>query len=319
MRRRSSSAALAVGVLFGLAAGGAALLLAPRAVRADAPGDPVVVRIGSEPSAATVGAAELTARLGAMPAFQRLTLGATPPDVTRRFLQDVVVPEKLVEIAARGARLDAQPAVAFAEDRVLSGATVRALRKRVGMPASVTDDDVHAYFEANRARYEAPERYQIWRILCRTRDEAQTVLSAAKADPSPKTFTDLARDHSQDKATNLRGGDVGFVTEDGASNEPGVRVDPAIVKAARGVPDGALVPQPVSEGDYFSVVWRRGTLAARKRTAADAAPQIRDAIAKARVKDETDRLVAQLRAAHVRDEHPELLDQLEPGNAPPAQ
>jgi peptidyl-prolyl cis-trans isomerase C len=319
MSLRSSSAALAVGVFLGLAAGGAALVLAPRAVRADASGDPVVARIGNEPSAATVGAAELTARLGAMPAFQRLTLGATPPDVTRRFLQDVVVPEKLVEIAARGARLDAQPAVAFAEDRVLSGATVRALRKRVGVPASVTDDDVHAYFEANRGRYEAPERYQIWRILCRTRDEAQTVLGAAKADPSPKTFTDLARDHSQDKATNLRGGDVGFVTEDGASNEPGVRVDPAIVKAARGVPDGALVPQPVAEGDYFSVVWRRGTIAARKRTAADAAQQIRDAIAKARVKVETDRLVARLRAARVRDEHPELLDQLEPGNAPPAQ
>jgi peptidyl-prolyl cis-trans isomerase C len=230
----------------------------------------------------------------------------------------VVVPEKLVEIAARDTRIDSRPGVALAEDRVLSGATVRALRKRVGVPSAVSDDEVRAYFDANRARFEAPERYQIWRILCATRDEAQTVLAAAKADPSPKTFTDLARDHSQDKATNLRGGDVGFVTEDGASNEPGVRVDPAIVKAARSVADGALVPQPVSEGDYFAVVWRRGTIAARKRTVTDAAAQIRDTIARARVKDETDKLVAQLRAAHVRDEHAELLDQLEPASAPPA-
>jgi peptidyl-prolyl cis-trans isomerase C len=279
--------------------------------------DPVVARVGSDVSVATVGAASLTARLAALPVFQRLTFGATALEVTRRFLDDVVVPEKLVEIAARDTRIDSRPGVALAEDRVLSGATVRALRKRVGVPSAVSDDEVRAYFDANRARFEAPERYQIWRILCATRDEAQTVLAAAKADPSPKTFTDLARDHSQDKATNLRGGDVGFVTEDGASNEPGVRVDPAIVKAARSVADGALVPQPVSEGDYFAVVWRRGTIAARKRTVTDAAAQIRDTIARARVKDETDKLVAQLRAARVHDENAAPLDQLESAAAPP--
>jgi peptidyl-prolyl cis-trans isomerase C len=295
--RRSSSAALAIGLALGL----------PAAV----PNDGAVAHVGSDASAVAVSAATLGARLAAMPAFQRLTFGSTSLDVARHFLDDVVVPEKLVELAARDARLDAQPGVAFAEDRVLSGATVRALRQRVGDPSSVSDDDVRAYFDANRARYESPERYQIGRILCRTRDEAQTVLAAARADSSPKSFADLAREHSLDKGTNLRGGDVGFVTEDGASNEPGLRVDPAIVKAARTVPDGALVPQPVAEGDAFAVVWRRGTLLARKRSATDAAPQIRDAIAKARVKDETDKLVARLRAARVHDENAALLDQLE--------
>ena len=71
------------------------------------------------------------------------------------------------------------------------------------------------------------------------------------------------------------------------------------------------MPQPVAEGDAFAVVWRRGTLPARKRSANDAAIQIRDAIAKARVKEETDKLVAQLRAARVHDENAALLDQLE--------
>ena len=101
------------------------------------------------------------------------------------------------------------------------------------------------------------------------------------------------------------------MTEDGASNEPGVRVDPAVVQAARTVADGALVPQPVAEGDFFAVVWRRGTMPARKPSADDVAPQVHDAVIKARLKDETDKLLATLRAARVHDENDALLDTLD--------
>ena len=52
--------------------------------------------------------------------------------------------------------------------------------------------DVQAYYERNRARYDAPERYRLWRILCKTREEAQEVLGAALADSTPKTFAQLA-------------------------------------------------------------------------------------------------------------------------------
>jgi peptidyl-prolyl cis-trans isomerase C len=273
----------------------------------------VVARLGT---AAVVTSASLEARIAAMPAFQRVTFGGSAAAIARRFLEDIVVPEQLVEVAARDARLEDAPSVRLEVDRVLSGATVRAIRARVGVPASVSPDDVRAYFEAHRARYDAPARYRVSRILCKTRDEAATVLAAAKADTSPKTFADLARDHSQDKATNLRGGDLGFVTEDGTSNEPGLKVDPAVVSAARAVADGELAPQPVAEGAFFAVVWRRGTVAARKHTVDDVAPQVRDAVAKERVKDETDKLVSTLRAAHVHDENDALLDTLELPEAP---
>ena len=52
---------------------------------------------------------------------------------------------------------------------------------------------------------------------------------------------------------------------------------------------------------------RRGTIAATKRTLSEVTAQIRDAIWKARVKDETDKLIATLRAAKVRDLDASLL------------
>jgi peptidyl-prolyl cis-trans isomerase C len=303
--RRGSSIALVL-----------ASFLAFRPTNAQPAVEGVVARVGT---ADAVTSASLAARIAAMPPFQRAAFGRTGPEVARRYLEDVVVPERLVEAAARSDRLAEKPAVALAVDRVLSGATVRAVRARVGSPSTVAADEVRAYYEANRARYDAPERYKVARVLCRTRDEALAVIAAARADSTPKAIAALAREHSQDKGTNLRGGDLGFVTEDGTSDEPGLKVDPAVVRAARSVADGELVPQPVAEGDLFAVVWRRGTIAARKHTADDVAPEIRDAVAKARVKEETDRLLAALHASRVRDENASLLDGLElPGLAPPA-
>jgi peptidyl-prolyl cis-trans isomerase C len=127
------------------------------------------------------------------------------------------------------------------------------------------------------------------------------VLDAAKKEATPKEFGELAREHSLDKGSNLRAGNLGFIDPDGTSNEPGLRVDVAIVHAAQGVRDGQLVPAPVPEGESYSVVWRKGTLAATKRPVEQVAAQIRDTLWKTRVKDEADKLIAALRAARVHD------------------
>jgi peptidyl-prolyl cis-trans isomerase C len=138
------------------------------------------------------------------------------------------------------------------------------------------------------------------------------VLDAAKKDPTPKGFGELAREHSIDKASNLRAGNLGFIAPDGTSNDPGLRVEVAIVHAAQGVRDGQLVPAPVPEGENYSVVWRKGTLAATRRTVDQVAAQIRDTVWKARVKDEADKLTAALRAAKLRDLDDSLLATLGP-------
>jgi peptidyl-prolyl cis-trans isomerase C len=231
----------------------------------------------------TITVGELEGRIAAMPPFQRATLGDTPDAVRRKYLSEVLVPEVLLSIAAAEAKLDQQLPSSYGVERALSQATIRSLRDRIGSAAAIPIEDVQKYYDDNRSRYDTPERYQLWRILCKTREEAAEVIAAAKKSPTPKEFGDLAREKSIDKATFLRAGNLGFVSADGASNEPGLRVDPSIVRAAQAVRDGDIVPSPVPEGDAFAVVWRRGTIPANKRTVDDAAAQIRDTLWRTRV------------------------------------
>lgn len=249
----------------------------------------------------TITVGELEDRLAALPPFQRATLGATPDAVAHEFLLSVLVPESLFALGASAEKLDEQLPTAFETERARSRATIRAIRQRLGPESAIPMTDVQAYYDANRDRYDTPERLQVWRILCKTPEEAQSVLDAAKKDPTPKTFGDLARDHSIDKGSNLRAGNIGFVNPDGTSSEPGLKVDPAVVHALQGVKDGQLVPTPVKEADGWDVAWRRGSIPANKRSVDDVAAQIRDTLWKQRVKDETDKLIASLRAAHLRD------------------
>jgi peptidyl-prolyl cis-trans isomerase C len=267
----------------------------------------VVARVG--PRAITVG--DLEDRVADMPPFQRPSFGATRDVIRRRFLTEVILRDVLLSLGAESQRVGDRPPAAYQIERARSGATIRAIRARVGPASAIPWEDVKAYYDENRDRYNAPERYQLWRILCKTRDEAQAVLDAAKRDSTPLVFGALAREHSLDKATNLRAGNLGFVQADGSSNEPGLRIAPSVVGAAQSVRDGELVPAPVAEGEYFAVVWRRGTIAAANRSVSDVAAQIRDTLWKRRVKEQTDELVASLRAAKLRDLNPRLLDSIE--------
>jgi peptidyl-prolyl cis-trans isomerase C len=274
--------------------------------------------------ARTITVGELEDRLAALPPFQRATFGADAATARRAFLDQVVLPETLESLGADGEKLGERQPTSYALERVRSQSVLRAIRARLGPESAIAMEDVQKYYDDNRARYDTPERLQIWRILCKTKEEAQTVLEAAKKEPTPKEFGELAREHSIDKASNLRAGNLGFIGPDGASNEPGLRVDVSIVHAAQGVRDGQLAPAPVPEGENYSVVWRKGTLAATRRPVDQVAAQIRDTLWKTRVKDESDKLIATLRAAKVHDLDEALLATLGPtpsgdaGGAAPA-
>jgi peptidyl-prolyl cis-trans isomerase C len=303
MRPRGLLAVAALASLF------AVLFTTQSSPRADMPPEEaarrakIVAHVG--PRTVTVG--ELEDRLAMVPRFQLATFGNSPDAIRRKFLNDIVVQDLLLSAGAQGKKLDKELPTSHQIQRALSSATLRAVRVQVGAASAIAMDDVKRFYDENKNRYDAPERFGIWRILCKTREEAVDVIAAAKKDPTPKNYEALARDHSLDKATYLRGGNLGFIAPDGTSNEAGLKVDPAIPKAAAAVKDGELVAQPVAEGEYFAVVWRRGTIAAAKRTVDDAAGQIRDTLWKQRVEAAQKKLEDELRARDVRDINPDLL------------
>ena len=265
----------------------------------------VAVTVGSR----TVTVGDLEDRLAEIPPFQAATFGASRDEIVKAFVDQVVVRDLLLAAGAEQRKLDETLPTKHQLDRARSTATLRASRARgeLKSPSNISMDDVKRYYQDNRARFDSPERVNLWRILCKTQDEAEKVLAEAKRDLTIPKYNDLARDHSIDKATFFRGGNLGFLAPDGASNEAAVKVDPALVKAAAAVKDGELVPRPVPEGSGYAVIWRRTTVPATVRTLEEATPQIRTTLYRERTEAAEKKLMDELRAKHVRDVNADLL------------
>jgi peptidyl-prolyl cis-trans isomerase C len=305
MREPRPSIAPARAGRLGLAGGLALLFALAGPAHADDRIAAVVARVGAR--VVTVG--EVEDRLAQLSPLARASYGDTPEAIRKKFVDEVVVPEVLLELGADQRKISSRPEVGYDLDRTRADATLRAVRAKVGPATSIPEADARKYYEENKARYDAPERVNVWRILCKTREEADTVLASAKKDSAVASWNALARDHSIEKASALRGGNMGFVGPDGTSNEAGVKVDPAVIKAATAVKDGEIVSTPIEEvGAGWSVVWRRGTVGASKRPFEDVAAQIRDTLFKQRVETEMKKLTAELRAKNVTGFAPEVLE-----------
>ena len=267
----------------------------------------VVLTVGTRK--VTVG--ELEDHLAGIPTYQLATFGASREAVARAYVEQILARDLVLAAGAEQRGLDKELPTSQLLTRALSSATLRKTRSVYASAAAIPMDDVRRYYDENRSRFDSPERINLWRILCKTREEASTVLETARREPSIAKYNDLARDHSIDKATNMRGGNLGFVGPDGVSNEAGVKVDPAIVKAAQTVKDGELVPQPIPEGSWFAVVWRRGTVPANKRSVEDSAAQIRSALYRERTETNEKQLIDDLRAKNVKEVNAGLLGIIE--------
>lgn len=74
---------------------------------------------------------------------------------------------------------------------------------------SVTDEEVHQFFDANKDKLGAPEAVHLSHILLADQKQADDFLMAIKAGAD---FAKLAVQTSLDSATKERGGDAGFVS-----------------------------------------------------------------------------------------------------------
>jgi peptidyl-prolyl cis-trans isomerase C len=225
----------------------------------------------------------------------------------------VIVPELVAALGAKERGLAKGPRYAAREREILRQSLDTALKAEALAEKPVTMAEIQAYFAENKARFEQPARIRLWRILLADEAAAKSVLAEAKAAGSPAKWGELSREKSVDKATNLRQGDLGFVHADGDTDAPRVRVDPALFKAAEAVKDGEFVPEPVKEGPRFAVVWRRGSLPAKTRTVEQEKESIKNLLERRRADEARTALTAKLRAEFVKDEHPELLEQIPEG------
>ncbi|HKQ71017.1 MAG TPA: peptidylprolyl isomerase [Polyangiaceae bacterium] len=263
----------------------------------------VVAKAGS--GTITVGALEQ--RMRSVPDFQLATFGASKSDIRRQFLERVAIADALYAEGARAKNLEQAPAVRKRIDDALRAARLDDLRSEI----AITPEETAAFYAQNRARFDSPERVAVFRILLPSREEAVKLLAEVKQGGALARWNDLARERSVDKATSMRGGNLGLLAADGSSTEASVRADPALFAAANRVKDGELVGEPVAEGNAFAVVWRRGSVPAVHRTVEQEAMAIRQILLRNKIEERTKALLAQLRAAHHVEVEPQLIDVLE--------
>lgn len=263
-----------------------------------------VAQVGSE----AVSAESLTRRLAKIPDFQRVALGSTSELLKRKVLESELIPDLLYAQEAARLKLDALPTAKQRTRELLREALERQLRQETAAHSPVTADEIKAYFEANRSRFETPRRLHIWRILTDDEALAKKMIAESKGVDGILHWSQFARENSLDKATHLRNGDLGFVHPDGNTDTPTLRVDPALFAAADKLSDGELSPEPMKEAAHFAVLWRRGSSKGVTRTVAQEENSIRQVLERKRVEQARDQLLGALRTKYLTVHNEALLE-----------
>jgi peptidyl-prolyl cis-trans isomerase C len=295
------------GALIGLAVAAALLLVSEP--RQAAPGDVVVVSVGS----VSLTVAEVERRLANVPSFQLPSYGDNTDAIRRNFVERVLVPELLYAEEARRQKLEQEPAMVDRIRELLRQSMEVELRDSVARDDPVTPAEVAKYFSDHRDRFETPRRIRVWRILVADEAQAKKLIELARGPEGPTRWTEAARQSSLDKATALRSGDLGFVRADGTTDIPRVRVEQQLFAAADKVKDGDVVPEPVREGERWAAVWRRGSLPEVKRSIEQEERSITAILSRTKLEERRTALVDQLRKQQVRNVNDSWLESLEIG------
>ncbi len=257
-----------------------------------------------------VSVAEAQRVLDRVPIERLRQLAPAPGGVKGAFVEEFLA--KQLRREQHAARLGQQPDAAHTARAARDAALQQALERQLAKLAVVKDEMVAAFYEEHMRRYRRPPAIRIWRLLLPDESAARDAIARVKdrAD-GVSVWSQLTRESSLDKATNMRDGDLGFVHADGHTDVPQVRVDASLVAAAAQVADGELVPNPVPEGDYFAVVWRRGTRPERIRSLEQEQDAIRQVLARDHARAAQQKLLNELREAHLSAFSPELVESID--------
>ena len=284
-----------------------ALLVCASATSLAADDGKVALSVGS----ATMTTGAIERRLAALPSYQLSRYGSTPDAVRKAFTEQVLVPEMLFGEEALRRKLEQTPALQTRVKDLLKEALDRNLKEEALQKEPVTKEELQKYFDDNKSRFETPKRIRIWRVQVADEATAKKLILDSRGADGVQKWREFARENSLDKATAQRNGDLGFVRPDGSTDVPRVQVDPVVFNSADKVTDGSLVAEPLKEGDRWSVIWRRGSIAAMKRTLEDEEKSIRSLLERRRAEKARKDLLARLQKENVKESHPDLLSHID--------
>jgi peptidyl-prolyl cis-trans isomerase C len=264
----------------------------------------------------SVTLAELQRRWLQLPAFQRKSLGKTELERTQAFVEQWIVPEMLLAQASAARNSLSNEQKQAIENSVLRQALAQQVRQQSEATSPVTSSDIKDYHETHRQDFDRPERIRVYRILLGTEAEALAVIQSLRGVPDYETWKNLAREKSLDRATNMRGGELGFIAANGKSEISELQVEPILFSAAAHLKDGEIGKAPIREGGKFAVIWRRGHLGAFRASPGLVASAIRAHLRESRAAEAFNKLLTELKAKFVKDLNPSRLDGVQFGEIP---
>ncbi|MCA9580471.1 MAG: peptidyl-prolyl cis-trans isomerase, partial [Myxococcales bacterium] len=259
-----------------------------------------------------------------------------PPALRARFRDPAVLQDHVQEMlrfqllaeAARERGHAKAPEVVRSFKQHAVQAMVRKLFDEKITPASIPEEDVRAYYESHQGEFHRNGLMRASHILLPTKAQAQELRQEILSADTGK-FRTLARKHSLDRETKLRGGDLHYFDPKGipmvlmsryADDLTKVpardRVDQSLVDAAFALKKVGDVSPPVKVGEHWSLVRLTGTRPAEHRELKEAEEGIRLKLWREKRKSSLEEFVADLEKKVKPETHPELLSSIQ--FAPPA-
>ena len=238
-----------------------------------------------------------------------------------RELADSLVRLELLAREAERREFDDNPIVARSVKQNIVQQLIKRRFDDVITRETITQEEIQAFYDANQDQFSRRGMVRASHILLDTREEAMALMDEVRAADA-RTFRSLARQHSIDTETKLRGGDLRYFTESGlpaGAREDDPPVDEQIVAAAFALTEiGSVSPEPVAVGDNWSIVKLMGRREAEVRTIEQAGEGIRLRLWREKRQSAIEDFVAQLRQDHPPEIHQERmrpirLDPLPPG------
>lgn len=173
--------------------------------------------------------------------FQRIfrqQRGAGADEATdRKAVLDELIDRILLAQHAEQAKLDQDPDVYYALQRVRENFLIQAVTRETLKASPITDEELRRRFEQEVQQIHKTE-YRLSHILLRTEEDAKAVIDALK---SGKRFDALAKEKSVDTETGRNGGDLGWINQG--------MVVPAFFDAVMAMKKGEVSAVPVKT-DY---------------------------------------------------------------------